>query len=206
MRINQTLGIVTNSVFNGAGSGADAQSNGASGVHGVDMDNHRINNGGGCNRTGLQADTLNDQLGCSTTTSGTQVASAAMDYVNDAAASAGDLCLDSWSCGNSSGGAAIEAFRNMTEPLFDPEIHGGPGYCMNRVAGTNISYFNVSCEFELEYATPLYGYCIPFLLFITVTANLLIVIVLSRRSMATPTNSVLMGESSAIKVDILLRP
>lgn len=64
--------------------------------------------------------------------------------------------------------------------------------CMNHA--DNISYLNISCEFELEYATPLYGYCIPFLVLVTVTANLLIVCVLSRRNMATPTNSVLMGE------------
>lgn len=65
-------------------------------------------------------------------------------------------------------------------------------FCMNHA--DNISYLNISCEFELEYATPLYGYCIPFLVLVTVTANLLIVCVLSRRNMATPTNSVLMGE------------
>ena len=40
----------------------------------------------------------------------------------------------------------------------------------------------------------LYGFLTPVLLLITMTANSLIVIVLSRRNMATPTNSVLMGK------------
>lgn len=69
-------------------------------------------------------------------------------------------------------------------------------YCLNHY--DNITYLNVSCEIVLDYGIPLYGYCTPFLLFITMTANLLIVIVLSRRSMATPTNSVLMGKFTLI--------
>lgn len=58
----------------------------------------------------------------------------------------------------------------------------------------NISYLNVSCETILSYSVPLYGYCTPFLLLTTVTANTLIVLVLNKRNMATPTNMVLMGE------------
>ncbi|XP_050098649.1 sex peptide receptor [Anopheles aquasalis] len=57
----------------------------------------------------------------------------------------------------------------------------------------NVSYLNVSCETILSYSIPLYGYCIPALLLITLTANSLIVIVLSKRSMASPTNFVLMA-------------
>lgn len=63
-----------------------------------------------------------------------------------------------------------------------------------RMMAGNYSYLNVSCDSELQYSVPLYGYCTPFLLLITMTANSLIVIVLSRRNMATPTNSVLMGK------------
>lgn len=66
--------------------------------------------------------------------------------------------------------------------------------CMNVDFGRNFSYLNVSCEVILEYSVPLYGFCMPFLLFTTVTANSLIVVVLSKRNMATPTNSVLMGK------------
>lgn len=65
-------------------------------------------------------------------------------------------------------------------------------YCMN-VDQNNMTYLNVSCETNLSYSVPLYGYFAPFLLFTTVTANTLIVLVLSKRNMATPTNSVLMG-------------
>ncbi|KAJ6645208.1 Sex peptide receptor, partial [Pseudolycoriella hygida] len=64
-------------------------------------------------------------------------------------------------------------------------------YCMNMV--NNTTYLNVSCETNLSYSVPLYGYFAPFLLFTTVTANTLIVLVLSKRNMATPTNAVLMA-------------
>lgn len=67
-----------------------------------------------------------------------------------------------------------------------PEID----YC--RLA--NFTYLNVSCDTTLDYSVPLYGYCAPVLLLITLTANSLIVIVLSRRNMTSPTNMVLMGE------------
>lgn len=64
-------------------------------------------------------------------------------------------------------------------------------YCLN--VFENISYLNISCETILSYSVPLYGYCTPFLLLTTVTANTLIVLVLNKRNMATPTNLVLMG-------------
>lgn len=57
----------------------------------------------------------------------------------------------------------------------------------------NVSYLNVSCETILNYSIPLYGYCTPIFILITLTANSLIVIVLSKRSMASPTNFVLMA-------------
>lgn len=68
-------------------------------------------------------------------------------------------------------------------------IHGDE--CLNYYE--NISYLNISCETILSYSVPLYGYCTPFLLLTTVTANTLIVLVLNKRNMATPTNLVLMG-------------
>ncbi|XP_061725033.1 sex peptide receptor [Cydia pomonella] len=54
-------------------------------------------------------------------------------------------------------------------------------------------YLNVTCEFPIDYAEPMYGYIAPFLLATTTVANTLIVVVLSRRHMRTPTNVVLMA-------------
>ncbi|KPJ03732.1 FMRFamide receptor [Papilio xuthus] len=54
-------------------------------------------------------------------------------------------------------------------------------------------YLNVTCEFPINYAEPMYGYIAPFLLATTTVANTLIVVVLSRRHMRTPTNVVLMA-------------
>lgn len=68
---------------------------------------------------------------------------------------------------------------------------------------TNLTYFNetnltemflnVTKELPIKYARPLYGYFVPFLLIITIIANTLIVVVLSKRHMRTPTNVVLMA-------------
>lgn len=57
----------------------------------------------------------------------------------------------------------------------------------------NVSYINVTCELPVKYAVPLYGYIMPYLLVITIIANTLIVVVLSKRHMRTPTNVVLMA-------------
>lgn len=57
----------------------------------------------------------------------------------------------------------------------------------------NISYLNITCELPIDYAQPMYGYIAPFLLATTTVANTLIVVVLSRRHMRTPTNAVLMA-------------
>lgn len=158
---------------------SDVQSTGASGtVH--DMDSHKLI---------INDCSDNGQLGCSGMGLDTNTA----DYMSDAF---GELCLDSLGCANDTAGDAFTALdQNVTHLLTGQDDDSFMHYCMNRA--DNISYLNISCEFELEYATPLYGICVPILLFVTVTANLLIVIVLSRRSMATPTNSVLMGESRA---------
>lgn len=75
---------------------------------------------------------------------------------------------------------------------YDDESYYDEAYCMN-VDQNNMTYLNISCETNLSYSVPLYGYFAPFLLFTTVTANTLIVLVLSKRNMATPTNSVLRG-------------
>ncbi|RZC34456.1 7TM GPCR Srw domain containing protein, partial [Asbolus verrucosus] len=57
----------------------------------------------------------------------------------------------------------------------------------------NIPYINITLEMPIAYAVPLYGYVMPFLLVITIIANTLIVVVLSKRHMRTPTNVVLMA-------------
>ncbi|KAB0792219.1 hypothetical protein PPYR_14178 [Photinus pyralis] len=54
-------------------------------------------------------------------------------------------------------------------------------------------FVNVTCELPINYAVPMYGYVMPFLLFVTIIANTLIVVVLSKRHMRTPTNVVLMA-------------
>lgn len=197
MRFNQTI----QSVFNASFNSADTQSNGASGVGGRDTDIPRLNNND-CTKSaaGQQLDTHNVQLGSHDGGGGCSGIREALDtsitdYMSDAF---GDLlCLNPMGCANGTTPAGPPSGdQNMTHLLADSEEEPFLNYCMNRAG--NISYLNISCEFELEYATPLYGFCIPILLFVTVSANLLIVLVLSRRNMATPTNSVLMGESSAI--------
>lgn len=77
--------------------------------------------------------------------------------------------------------------HNGTLPYGDDYYQG----CMGMDG--NVSYLNVSCETILNYSIPLYGYCTPIFILITLTANSLIVIVLSKRSMASPTNFVLMA-------------
>lgn len=54
-------------------------------------------------------------------------------------------------------------------------------------------YLNVTRELPIQYAQPMYGYAVPFLLVVTIIANTLIVVVLSKRHMRTPTNVVLMA-------------
>lgn len=49
-------------------------------------------------------------------------------------------------------------------------------------------YINITTEFPIQYAQPLYGYCVPFLFVITIIANTLVVVVLAKRHMRTPTN------------------
>lgn len=58
---------------------------------------------------------------------------------------------------------------------------------------TDYSYLNVTDELPVKYARPMYGFVMPFLLLVTIVANTLIVVVLSKRHMRTPTNVVLMS-------------
>lgn len=61
------------------------------------------------------------------------------------------------------------------------------------VTSMGFDYLNISTELPIRYAQPMYGYVMPFLLLITIIANTLIVVVLSKRHMRTPTNAVLMA-------------
>lgn len=56
-----------------------------------------------------------------------------------------------------------------------------------------VNYINVTNELPINYAIPMYGQTMPFLLIITIIANTLIVVVLSKRHMRTPTNVVLIA-------------
>lgn len=69
------------------------------------------------------------------------------------------------------------------------------GNCTNMWGSneTRVVYLNVTCELPIRYAQPMYGYVVPFLLVVTIIANTLIVVVLSKRHMRTPTNAVLMA-------------
>ncbi|CAG2105765.1 unnamed protein product [Medioppia subpectinata] len=57
--------------------------------------------------------------------------------------------------------------------------------------------FNITQTTPIEYAMVMYGYIMPFLLFMTLVANLLIVLVLAQKHMRTPTNLVLLSMAVA---------
>jgi neuromedin U receptor 1 len=78
---------------------------------------------------------------------------------------------------------------DVSEVSPNASVGGDPGDDANMT----IRYLNVTNELPIKYAQPLYGYVMPFLLVVTVIANTLIVVVLSKRHMRTPTNVVLMA-------------
>lgn len=62
----------------------------------------------------------------------------------------------------------------------------------NDSAGPGVKqHMNITLDLNIEYALPLYGYIMPFLVVVTICANTLIVLVLSKKHMRTPTNLVL---------------
>lgn len=81
-------------------------------------------------------------------------------------------------------------FSNLSSTV--PELTTTPIYETGE-CNLNQNFVNITCELPIEYAVPLYGYVMPFLLIITIIANTLIVVVLSKRHMRTPTNIVLMA-------------
>ncbi|CAL8111659.1 unnamed protein product [Orchesella dallaii] len=53
-------------------------------------------------------------------------------------------------------------------------------------------HVNITLSSPIDYAIPIGGYCMPFLILITIIANTLVVVVLSKRHMRSPTNAVLL--------------
>ncbi|XP_022202554.1 sex peptide receptor-like [Nilaparvata lugens] len=87
---------------------------------------------------------------------------------------------------SSDGGAASLNFTTLLPPNITLDS--------NLTADQLIpDYLNVTRELPIQYAQPMYGYVMPLLLLITIVANTLIVVVLSKRHMRTPTNAVLMA-------------
>ncbi|XP_046638116.1 sex peptide receptor-like [Daphnia pulicaria] len=70
--------------------------------------------------------------------------------------------------------------------------HNNNSMVNNATMGGN-RYLNITADLDISYALPLYGYIMPFLVVITIIANTLIVLVLSKKHMRTPTNLVLMA-------------
>ncbi|XP_063227068.1 sex peptide receptor [Bacillus rossius redtenbacheri] len=78
-------------------------------------------------------------------------------------------------------------------PVPGPAAANGSAPAAADLNYTYVNYLNVTCELPIRYAQPMYGYIVPFLLVVTIIANTLIVVVLSKRHMRTPTNAVLMA-------------
>ena len=67
----------------------------------------------------------------------------------------------------------------------------------------NLMILNITQQQPIEYAMIMFGYVMPFLLIITIIANTLIVLVLSQKSMITPTNLVLLSMAIADLLTLL---
>lgn len=82
---------------------------------------------------------------------------------------------------------------------FDPNgtVEAAPAGSFFNTSGamnnSELKYLNITTDLDIRYALPLYGYAMPFLVVVTIIANTLIVLVLSKKHMRTPTNLVLMA-------------
>lgn len=76
---------------------------------------------------------------------------------------------------------------NSSSVMLNATMNGGGG------SSHPGRYLNITADLDIRYALPLYGYIMPFLVVITIIANTLIVLVLSKKHMRTPTNLVLMA-------------
>lgn len=82
-------------------------------------------------------------------------------------------------------GTSFSAAATATGSLFNTTT--------TLLLGNQTHYMNITAELDIRYALPLYGYIMPFLVVVTIIANTLIVLVLSKKHMRTPTNIVLMA-------------
>ncbi|KAI8433662.1 hypothetical protein MSG28_015660 [Choristoneura fumiferana] len=88
-----------------------------------------------------------------------------------------------------------EVLKNFKSHVDIPSEYPGviasktDDFCTSHAA----TYLNVTCQIPIDYALVMYGYIAPFLLVLTVVANTLIVAVLSRPHMRSPTNVILMA-------------
>jgi len=83
----------------------------------------------------------------------------------------------------------LEGLNLTSEPTL--ESHGNLSRDDEHSCG-NPDIFNVTQTAPIEYASVMYGVMMPFLVAVTLVANLLIVAVLTKRHMKTPTNLVLL--------------
>ncbi|XP_024085662.1 sex peptide receptor-like [Cimex lectularius] len=88
----------------------------------------------------------------------------------------------------------VDGLKILTTDIYPSDIgyNASLNITYNETIVT-IEYLNITKELPIKYAQPMYGYIMPFLLLITIVANTLIVVVLSKRHMRTPTNAVLMA-------------
>lgn len=120
------------------------------------------------------------------------VVSAGSSSASGSLETGGDVFINSGSNYLNIGDSKINNTRHG--PMNFSDMYFGEERCLNFDFETNHSYWNVSCDSPVEYIVPLYGYSMPFLLITTVLSNSLIVLILSKKKMSTPTNFVLMGE------------
>lgn len=92
------------------------------------------------------------------------------------------------STGSSSNWTTDEYYENTYVNHYDNVTN-----VINITDSVTSDYLNISNELPIRYAVPMYGYAMPLLLLITIVANTLIVVVLSKKHMRTPTNAVLMA-------------
>lgn len=92
------------------------------------------------------------------------------------------------------GTSASNSFDLFNASYFSHGLNDTDMFCQDRDPFTNMTYMNLTCDAPVDYVVPLYGYCMPFLLIVTVLSNSLIVLILSKKNMSTPTNFVLMGK------------
>lgn len=102
--------------------------------------------------------------------------------------------MDDYGVSAARNGVALDEGNGTVEANATSLYEGGNGSRMPQLNEQNhTEYLNISNELPIRYAVPMYGYAMPLLLLVTIVANTLIVVVLSKKHMRTPTNAVLMA-------------